>query len=237
MTLADFIEDVAERRKTLVVYASDESPDVAAHFETRNVGVEQESIVRDGPDGFVVLRNEEGFVGAFSLPELEKLLEPRLYRPWRRDDVSEPWHSLYEILNDTLFASFDRRQLLAATREIENRAWRIGTGTLRVGFQSSEAFADQAEVYRRFAEETDLTVHVYVADDQEGVFPDGVDPFRAEGTEIGNYWFLSYDAAGDPMNACALIAEERSLGSFHGFWTYDPERVEALSTYLAETYE
>lgn len=238
MMLADFVEDVAERRKTIVVYASDGAPDVAAHFETRNVTVERESLAAGGPDGFVVLRDEDGFVGAFALARLAELLDPPLFRPTRRRDVSEPWRALYEILDNTLFASFDRRQLLGATREIENRAWRVGAGTLRVGFQSPDALAAQADVYGRLAAETDLAIHAYVeAGDEEIAVPEGAELFRSEGTEVGDYWFLAYDAAGDPLNACALVAEERAPGSYYGFWTYDVDRVEALSNYLRDAYE
>lgn len=236
MTLAEFVEAVAAERKTMVVYASDGAPDVATHFATRNVSVEHDSLPDVGPPGFVVLRDESGFVGAFSLARLADLLDPPLFRPYDVDDVSEPWRALYEILSNTLFASFDRRQLLAAAREIENRSWRVGAGTLRVGFQSTDAFADQAAVYRRLADETDLDVHAFVADD-DGPTIDGVDLFHVPETEIGDYWFLVYDAAGDPMNACALLAEERSPGSYYGFWTYEPDRVEDLSTYLRRTYE
>lgn len=237
MTFAEFVEEVADQRKTIVVYDGDDAPDVAAHFETRNVAVEHDSIARGGPDGFVVVRDEDGFVGAFSLARLGTLLEPPLYQPWERDDLPEPWFSLYEILSNTLFTSFDKRQLLAAAREIENRAWRVGAGTLRVGFQSADAFAAQAEVYRRIVAETDLTVRAYVADEADVPSLTDVDVVRAEGTEIGDYWFLVFDAAGDPLNTCALVAEERSDGSYFGFWTYEPERVDALATYLQENYD
>lgn len=236
MTLADFVDEVAARRKTLVVYASDDAPDVAAHFETRNVTVEHRSLAATGPGGFVVLRDDDGFVGAFGLEQLTSLLQPPVFRPWSLDDVAEPWRSLYEILANTLFTSFDRRQLLATTREIENRAWRIGAGTLRVGFQSAAAFDAQMPVYRRLAAETDLDINVYVAD-ADATDRDGVTVFDASGSEVDDYWLLAYDAAGDPRNACALLAAEQSPGSYTGFWTYDPDRVEALSSYLRQTYE
>jgi len=68
MTLADFVTDVAKQRKTLVVYASDGAPDVAAHFESRNVTVERESLAPGGPDGFVVL----GTRTASSVPSVSR---------------------------------------------------------------------------------------------------------------------------------------------------------------------
>ena len=237
MTLADFVDEVAAERKTIVVYGSDEAPDVAAYFETRNVTVERESIAPGGPDGFAVLRDDDGFVGAFGLAELERLLAPPLFRPWYRDDVSEPWRALYDVLDETLFATFDRRQLLATARETENRAWRVGAGTLRVGFQNADAYRAQADVYRRLAAETDLDVRAYV-DADEGLPPvPGVTMTASSAREIGDYWFLAFDAAGDPTNACALLAEEREPGSFYGFWTYDPDRVASVSSYLRRTYD
>jgi len=94
------------------------------------------------------------------------------------------------------------------------------------------------DVYRRLAEQTDLSIHAFVEARDEAVpVPDGIDLFRSDGTEIGDYWFLSYDAAGDPLNACPLLAEEREVDSYYGFWTYDAGRVEALSSYLRDAHE
>ena len=237
MTLADFLDDVETRRMTVSVYASEAAPDVAAHFETRNVTVERETLPSGGPNGFVVVRDDDGFVGAFGLTELADLLAPPVFRPWDHEDVSRPWRDLYEILDNTLFAAFDRRQLLAVAREIENRAWRVGDGTLRVGFQRPAAYRAQADVYRRLQRETDLTIHVYLDEDwDEALVPD-VNVHAPTSGEIGAYWFLAFDAAGDPTNCCALLGEERSSGSYYGFWTYDPDRVERLSAYLRATYE
>ncbi len=239
MTLADFVDDVAAERKTLTIYAGDDAPDVSAYFDTRNVTVEREPLPPGGPSGFAVLRDSAGFVGAFGLAELAELLEPPLFRPWYRDDVSEPWRALYTVLDDALFASFDRRQLLATAREIENRAWRVGAGTLRVGFQRVDAYRSQLDVYRRLAAETDLDIRAYVDGEAGADLPSvaGVAVVTSSAPEIGRYWFLAFDAAGDPTNACALLAEERDPGSFHGFWTYDPDRVAAISSYLQRTYD
>lgn len=237
MTLSDFVDAVESRRMSIAIYASEAVPDVASQFETRNVTVEHETITPGSHQGFVILRDDEGFVGAFGLAELAHLLDPPLFRPWDREDLSTPWRELYEVLEETLFTSFDRRQLLAAAREIENRAWRVADGTLRVGFQSSEAFRSQVGVYRRLAEETDLTIHVYVADEWTHDPIPAVDLHRCPAEEIGQYWLLAFDAAGDPRYTCALVAEERSPESFYGFWTYDPDHVGAISSYLRRTYE
>lgn len=237
MTLADFVDEVRTDRKTLVVYANEAAPDVAAHFATRNVTVERESLPADGPDGFVVLRDGGDFVGAFGLIDLAELLSPPIDRPWDRDDGSQPWRKLYEIFDDASFTSFDRRQMLGATREFENRAWRVGTGALRVCFQSERAYRAQADVYRRLAADTDLEIHVYLADDWTRSTPDAIRVHTDLGPEIARYWALVFDAEGDPTNACAMLAEERDPNSFFGFWTYDPDRVDAMATYLRDRYE
>ena len=56
---------------------------------------------------------------------------------------------MYEVLEETLFTSFDRRQLLGTAREIEDRAWRVGVGTLRVGFQRPGAFERAGDQFFR----------------------------------------------------------------------------------------
>lgn len=237
MTLADFVDDVASERKTLLVYTSEDEPAVTVPFDTRNVTVEHESLPAGGPEGFAVLRDEGGFLGAFGLAQLEALLSPPIIRPWRYDQLCSPWRDLYRILDNSLFASFDRRQLLSATREIENRAWRIGTGTLRAGFQSGAAYRKQLQLYRRLGTETDLEIHVYFDDEWDQAAEGGIHVHSVGDSEIGNYWTVVFDAAGDPTNAGAVLAEEREPGAFFGFWTYDPDRVDAIATYLHETYE
>ncbi|WP_224334602.1 DICT sensory domain-containing protein [Haloprofundus halobius] len=235
MTLGQFISAVAAERKQLVVYAVDDAEVPIEQFETRNVSVERRSLSDDGLPGFVVIRDDDGFAGALSLEEFRHLVTPPIRRPWS-DDIETSYRALFEVLDNTLFTSFDKRQMVAASREIEERAWRVGHGTLRCGFQSSDALRKQRPVYSRLVGETDLDLHVYLADDQEEWPVDGVTHHVESSEEIGRTWFVVFDGSTYTSAACAIVAEEVEDGQFRGFWTYDEERVDEMLSYLTSTY-
>ena len=147
---------------------------------------------------------------------------------------------MLSVLDDSLFSSLARRQLLATSREIEDRAYRTGRGTLRVGFQDFGRMRAQVPVYERLAAETDLDVHVYArageAPAVPGVTCHGIPSGRDRAGEIGRFWLLVFDGGGE-HNECALLAEERAPETYYGFWTYDPALVDEIGSYLAETYD
>ncbi|WP_168191200.1 DICT sensory domain-containing protein [Haloprofundus sp. MHR1] len=235
MTLRQFISAVAAERKQLIVYAAADASVPVEQFETRNVTVERRPLPADGPPGFVVIRDESGFAGSLGLEELRHLVTPPIRRPWSAESESS-FRPLFEILDNAVFASFDKRQMVAASREIEERAWRVGHGTLRCGFQSADALRKQRTVYSRLVDETDLEVHVYVAGDRGPTTVDGV-RFHLESTaEIGRTWFVVFDGSTYTKVACGLIAEEVEDGLFRGFWTYDGEFVDEILSYLTSTY-
>lgn len=236
VALADFVEDVEAARRTITVYSAEEPAWVADQFATRNVDVEHEPLPPGGPAGFVVVREEGEFVASIGLPELREVLEPPIRRPWEPPPESSGYRALFDLLEDTIFTAFDRRQLLAAAREVEDRAFRVGAGTLRVGFQRLSAMQSQVPVYEHLGAETSLSIHVYGRADWEPPAVPNVTVHEATTPEIGSFWFLAFDGGGNPAYACALLAEERRPQSFHGFWTYDPETVAEILDYLASTY-
>jgi hypothetical protein len=137
-------------------------------------------------------------------------------------------------LDRTTFVSYDLRGMFAATREIEDRAWRVGRGRLRAGFQRVDALSEQASVYAQLA--TALDVHVYA-------IPDGPPPDMGEvalhlddDPEIERSWFVVYDGGDCERHKCALVAEEREPRQFSGFLTYAPELVDEVDRHLATAY-
>ncbi len=54
---------------------------------------------------------------------------------------------------------------------------------------------------------------------------------HAVGGEIADLWVVVYDSGGEETQKSALLAEEDSVGTFYGFWTYDS----AISTASAST--
>jgi hypothetical protein len=226
VTLDAFVDEIATRHKTVTVYAP-EPTDLAARLATRNATVDHRRLPADGPEPFAVVRADGRFLGLLSLDTLRSFLEPPIPRSQDPDDLSPPYRAVFELLDDTVFASLSRRQLLATSRGIEDRAWRTGRGTLHVGFQSAAAFRAQQSLYRRLAETTDLDVHVYAVTD--GTPPDTAATVHTEPViPIGRYWFLVFDGGGDDDRKCALVAEQRAPNTYDGGWTFDPALVDRI---------
>ena len=237
MHLGDYLSAVEDSRKSIVVYSSADEPDDLDGLTTRNATVEYRPLPGDAA-GFAVVRDETGFLGSISLADLRKLLEPPLYRPRNLDNLAPGYRGLYEVLSETLFTALDRRQLLAASREIENRAWRVGEGTLRVGFQRLSAIETQVPVYEALGTETDLEIHVYGRDDWSvPEIPSVTVHAHEEAVEATEYWFLTFDGGPEDEQACALLAEERDSEEYVGFWTYDRDLVAKLAGYVRETFD
>ncbi|WP_306057351.1 DICT sensory domain-containing protein [Natronococcus wangiae] len=254
MTLREFLDRFERTRRTITVYAPVPQPDIVEQFEIRTVSVTHTPLPKVARDeGFLVIRDEDGFAASIGIEEVREFLEPPIYRPWDEAFADAEYRILLEILDDTVWYSLERRQLLATSREIENRAWRVGEGTLHVGFQRLSLLRHQLPIYERLAEETDLEIHVYGGADDSSANPDGMtihvvdgadergdddgsDDSGPDGDEIGDFWLLAFDGGGDERQACALLAEERNPDEFAGFWTYDPAVVDEIVTYLERTY-
>jgi hypothetical protein len=236
MSLRTFFDGIADRRRTITVFAPERYDALEGHFETRNVAVEQEPLPDDGSGGFVVVTEGGEFVGSVGAAAVRNLLSPKSSD--RESGPDKATRALLDLLADTTFVSFDKRQLLVAAREIEERAYRHGRGTLRTGFQSLSALEDQRYVYATLVSESRLDVHVYGKPDWSPDVP-GAMVHAEETTEIGAYWFVVFDGGGDDRQACALVAEESDSdsGTFRGFWTYDAETVGDIGAYLRETYD
>jgi DICT domain-containing protein len=146
------------------------------------------------------------------------------------------YESVLDHLDETMFTSFSKGRMLAASREIEDRAWRIGSGELHSGFQMVSVLAGELDVYERLGSRDDLHVHAYAYPDTD--LPDcehfTLHPERTD--EIAESWFVAYDGGGVDAAKCALLAEERLPGSFYGFWTYAPETVDTIVDHLRSTY-
>jgi hypothetical protein len=150
-SLSEQFDAVAARRRTLTVYADEPRPEIASHFEGWTVEVRFDRLPVGAAAGFVTVRQGTEFLGSVDL----RLLGPLLERPapgtvGTADE--RPLDAVLALLDDTTFRTFDRRQLLAVSREIEDRAWRVGSGGLHAGFQDRAAFDAQQAVYARLSD-------------------------------------------------------------------------------------
>jgi hypothetical protein len=231
-TLGTVLADAGHGDRRLTVYGRGGPTSVEDQFGARGVRVERRELPPAGPEPFLVIEDGGEFVGAIGLAALEGLLEPPVVRPGERDGVSEGYRVLFELLDGTVCTAMDRRQLLAVSREIEDRASRVGTGRLDASFQTVATFESQAEIYRHLADETDLEIHVHRPTDrpqpEEGALS-GV-TLHATDLERDRYWALAFDS---PDVSCGLLAREED-GGYRGFWTDDPDTVERIAAALRD---
>jgi len=225
MSLSSILSAAAARRRTLHHYSPTQS-DLPAQFAGRNVAVESHPLPTEGPPSFVVIRDADGFRGAISDEDLQTFLSPETSPQWRIDEAASTHRTLYDLLDDTVFASLDRQQLLGATREIEDRAYRVGHGRFHVGFQSLDAFDAQRELYEQLAGDTDLDIHAYFSGEAPAEEPPGITLHVEPTPDIGRFWVMAFDGGEEPQQ-CALVAKQHG-DTYEGVWTYDPRLVQKV---------
>jgi len=249
-SLRGLVADVERTATTITVFAPEPYDELLDRFSTRNVEIEHEPLPAVADDGFVLVQQDGVALGSIGLDVLLEADRTQIVPPWGDRSDSSAYRQFLSLFRETTFSTDSRRELLATTREIEDRAWRAGEGRLRAGFQSLSAYRDQLPVYRRLGSETDLDVRVYGRPDWTPPAVEGVRLHEAADSEIGHVWFVAFrdtvaeraDAdsrrgAGDRgSNSCALIAEEREPDRYFGFWTYDDELVAEIDDHLAATY-
>lgn len=223
--LNEIIESVRDREKTLTVHAPAGKTalveELREFLDAQNVTVEHREIEATEP-AHAVLHEGDRFLAVVGVGAIYPLLDPGLSDS--AIDDPPPYAPLLDHLDGSTFTSYDRAQMREASREIEDRAWRLRTGRLYAGFQTFSTFAEQADVYRRLGD-TDLDVHVYGRPDREP--PSGPYEIHAvDDPEVARTWFVVFDADGNDAQKSALVAEEREAGTFYGFWTYEPAVVD-----------
>ncbi|ADQ67352.1 hypothetical protein C499_07880 [Halogeometricum borinquense DSM 11551] len=233
MSLIGLISGVERSEKTLIVHNADDETveSVAERFADRNVRVTA-APSDSGPEEYVVLAEGDRVLAATALSEV--LPDGGELRTPEFD--AKPYKPILNELDETMFTSYDTKRMVAASREIEDRAWR-SSGRLYSGFQRYSDFEKQIPVYEQLGSKSYLDVTVLAHPDTDLPDHDGtfeVYPSRAK--EIRDVWFVAFDGGGNDEAKCALLAEEREPHRFYGFWTYDPATVDYIFDYVDETY-
>jgi hypothetical protein len=235
MSLSELITGVEDHEKRLTVYNAPEDAVSALReqFRDRNLSVSAERTPSGRPTSFVVLAKDDTFVTA---ADLEEVLDPDTGETDPGFE-GEAYRPILDHLDETMFTSYDIEQMVAASREIEDRAWRVGKGALHSGFQQLSILEDQMDIYEQLAGKGSLDIHAYGAPDTDVPEHDTDLTIHVErADEIERSWFVVYDGAGVDVNKCALLAEEREPRAFYGFWTYDPDTVDWIIDHLESTY-
>ncbi|RXK49449.1 DICT sensory domain-containing protein [Halorientalis pallida] len=234
MSLSELIAGVEEHEKTLTVFNADE--DVVAafreRFTDRNVTVRSESTPSGRPGEFVTLSEDGEVLTATSITDLQRMIEDANVALGLEES---PYQPLLDYMDETMFTSWSIDQMVAASREIEDRAWRVGEGSLHAGFQYLSTLRGELPVYERLASKN-LDVHAYAAPDEDPPDHEGFTLHIERAEEIEKSWFVVFDGDGVDESKCALLAEEREPRRFYGFWTYDPDTVDWIVDHLDSTY-
>jgi DICT domain-containing protein len=235
MSLTELIAGVEGHEKRLTVFNSNEETITALQeqFRDRNVSISGERTPSGKPDSFAVLASDDKFVTAANIDTVLQS-DNGTTDPGFEGDSYRP---ILDHLDETMFTAYDIEQMFAASREIEDRAWRIEKGSLYSGFQKLSILDGQMDIYEQLADQGSLDVHAYAFPDAEVPDHDTDLTIHVERSdEIERSWFVAYDGAGVDVNKCALLAEERDTRSFYGFWTYDPSTVDWIIEHLESTY-
>jgi hypothetical protein len=229
MSLRDIITAVRERRRTLVVYdpAPDQLVEQLREYAAPYPLTVERRAAGESLSGHVELTDSDGGFVRTDCSGLPSPLTNEAFERQFRDVLSR--------IDRTTFSSYDGRQMAATSREIEDRAWRYGRGSLHAGFQRASTLGTQERVYSDLASK-DIDIHAYAVPDRDAPRPDGVTVHLVDDAEIASTWFVVYDGAGDDESKCALLAEERDPGVFRGFWTYDPDVVDSVLSHLSTRY-
>ncbi len=207
-------------------------------FADRNVEVIGETGGSGGEPRAVLRRSDEPLV-TVSNADLNALAGRSTPAP----DRLHPVDRLSPHLSTETFASREVEGMIAASREIEDRAFRARSGALHAGFQRPGALSEQSDVYRRLAS-TDLEIHLYTTSHDDGAITAGDVLGNAENVrvhvdddrELERHWFVVFDGGNDGDDACALIAEERHPRRYYGIWTYDRGTVARVLDRLVSRY-
>ncbi|QZX98661.1 DICT sensory domain-containing protein [Halobaculum rubrum] len=235
MSLRAVIDAVEGREKRLTVFdppTDDAVAELREYFASQAVRIE-EGTTDSGLSGYVVLSDEHDDE-VLAAVDLRHLRGEVAVGPGERSAFAP----ILEHLDEATFTSYDLGQMMAATREMEDRAWRSGAGELHAGFQRVDAIRAQKGVYEDLATK-EIDIHAYCGPSDDAPEIEGVSIHREDADEIRRSWFVAFDGGGDPGDACLLLAEERGDPAdrqFYGFWTYDSTTVATVIDHLQETY-
>lgn len=238
MNLRRTIRYVRSRQKELALFNIASGDPVreklAAFFRTQNVKIATEETVSGAPANLAVLSTGRTVLEVVDVEILRDLVNRSTADPHRVGVSETAYEDILTHLKETTFTSQDTEDMLYASREIEDRARRSGTGTIHAGFQQCSNIVEQRAIYHDLAR-SGVDVHAYgVADVTPPDLADG--QVHAVEDELADLWFVLFDGGGERSQKSALLAEERGEGDFYGFWTYDATIINSVCEHLEQTY-
>jgi hypothetical protein len=241
MSFAELIDAASAEDVQLRVYNYDGPDaavdDIATYFDVATDDVSRERSP-DKPEGTAaVIVGGDALLEA-RVPELGSAVTTTA-EVLRNADPDEPLPSdLVSSLDVTTFTSHDRRRLLVASRHVERRVHRVGSGTLHACFQRLSRLANDLPTlaYYDLLAKAGVDVCVYGVPDEPIDVADGVTVVGVDSEEIASTWMVAFDGDGDDEKKAALLAREEAPNDWRGFWTFDAATVDDVLAYTTETY-
>lgn len=246
--IRDFFDDVSDTDVSLVTINRTQPKPVqellADAFSTQSVDLVERAVPQQGDD-IVALRTDGEVSAVSSLTEVMRsflLVNADRFKTGTAGfDDAIP--DVLEGMDETLFdlrgypaSNKEKLLLILISRHIERLAYEAGEGRLRSTFQRLSRLEDEfgtRTVYERLAGRT-VDVHVYGVPDS---VPEQLDVTVHHGTsdEYRNSWCVVFQPPADGDGA-ALLAHQQQSNRWQGFWTYDPETVARVDSYLARSF-
>ncbi|WP_049947914.1 DICT sensory domain-containing protein [Candidatus Halobonum tyrrellensis] len=267
MTLRRYIDRLNAPPRTLAVL--ERGPEEPTHRMLAGLfdeqAVEVEVATTDLPDagGDAVALIEDGdLVASSPMADLEEAIlfvNSDLYTTGTRKLADADLPEVLTRLSDARFslrgyplAHKEKLLLIAVSRQIELRAYRAGSGTLRSSFQRLSRIEDEQGTRRVYEAlgSTDVDVHVYGEPDANPAASMPVTVHEGYGDGYSDSWFVVFrpdgasgaDAAGATDadaerddGGAALVALETSPRVWEGFWTYRPDLVADIDRTIRES--
>ena len=239
MSLAEEIEYVKDKEKTLVVFnpPTDSTlvSDLRDYFDSQNVVVTSQQTASGDPSGIAVLQLNEEVLASVPLSQLHELVDGGALDHNGVGVDDKKYHEILSHLKETTFTSYNKRQMVLISHEIEDRALRVDDGRLLTGFQYNSKLIDQQTRYERLGT-TNLDIHTFAVPDGPTVDIEGVTHHAESLEEIERSWFVVFDGGGQDRYKTALVATEQAPNRFYGFWSDDHGIVDRIDNYLDSAY-
>ena len=224
MAFDDVLDRVDGRRRRLVFYNA-ESRDlcerVIDYVGVHDVDIEYVDAV-DEPASTVAVLDDNTRLASDDIEAVAAYIDG-----WETDlSTATPPPSIFDALDETIFRSSNKRQLVLASRLIETRAAQAGEGRLAAGFQRLSLARPQLSFYTSLP--SSITVSLYGEPDWLPPVDSGISAYDPATEGHATYWWVLFDGTDHPGQHAALVAKETDTDTYTGFWTYRPSLVEEI---------
>jgi hypothetical protein len=241
MSYAELIDAITTADIQLCVY-NHEGPeaaiaDIVSYFDVDAADVSRKQST-DKPNGVAVVAVGGDLLLEAQVDTLRKAVTTTT-EVLRNADPDEPLPSdLMMSFDDATFTSYDRQRLLVASRHIERRVHRVGSGTLHTSFQYLSNLANDLPTltYYNLLARAGVDIHVYGIPDETLENANGITVVGVESDEIASTWMVTFNGDGNDDEKAALVAREQVSNDWRGFWTFDPAVVDEVIEYTTAAY-